>query len=198
MEARPDKDDIRVLYKRVNPDEIIQYIKSSISNVQLKASLKLSSKQPSVDDNKHQEENSIADYQTQSPSSTISPSHEDSQRFSDVSSPTDAVQGSPFTIKDTRELSQKSLAKYVLDNKGETYVPECNANIVKGHNDKKYCVTLHPETCQCPSSTRCYHILAVRMSIGFPVDADNRKVSLRSLSKRSDKKSGRKKPRTKT
>lgn len=185
MEARLDKDEIRVPYKIVNPDEIIEYVKSSINSAELKASLNLLNKQPSADDNKHQEENPIADYQTQSPSSTISTSHEDSPRFSDVASPTDAVPESPCIIRDTRELGQFSLAKYVLDNKGVTHVPECNAYIVKGHNDKKYCVTLHPETCQCPSSTRCYHILAVRMNVGLPVDADNREVSLRSLSKRS-------------
>lgn len=91
-EARLDKDDIRVPYKIVNPDEIIEYVKSAINNAELKASLKLPSKQQSVDDNKQQEENPMADYQTQSPSSTISTSHEDSPRFSDVASPTDAVQ----------------------------------------------------------------------------------------------------------
>ena len=65
-----------------------------------------------------------------------------------------------------RDTSQRSLAKYVLDNSRVTHVPECNVYIVKGHNKKKYCITLYPETCQCPSSSRCYHIIAVRMYIG--------------------------------
>lgn len=108
---------------------------------------------------------------------------------------------SPCTIRDTKEVSQKSLAKYIFDNKGVTHVPECNAYIVKVHNDKKYFVTLHTEICPCSSSTKCYHNLAVRIFVGLPVDADNREVSLRSLYKRSlnrsDKKSRRKKPHTK-
>lgn len=99
--------------------------------------------------------------------------------------------------RDTKELSKKSLAKYIFDNKGVTHVPECNAYIVKVHNDKKYRVTLHLEICPCSSSTKCYYNLAVRMFVGLPVDADNREVSLRSLYKRSlkriDKKSRRKK-----
>lgn len=53
MEARLDKDEIRVPYKIVNPDEIIEYVKSSINSAELKASLNLLNKQPSVDDNKH-------------------------------------------------------------------------------------------------------------------------------------------------
>lgn len=83
--------------------------------------------------------------------------------------------------------------------KGVTHVPECNAYIV--HNDKKYFVTLHTEICPCSLSTKCHHHLAVQMFVGLPVDADNREVSLRSLYKRSlkrsDNKSRRKKPRTK-
>lgn len=96
--------------------------------------------------------------------------------------------------RDTKELSKKSLAKHIFDNKGVTHVPECNAYIVKVHNDKKYCVTLHLEICPCSSSTKCYYNLAVGMFVGLPVDADNREVSLRTLCKRRiDKKSRMKK-----
>ena len=97
------------------------------------------------------------------------------------------------TPKD-RDMSQKSLAQYVLDNNEVTHVPECDAYIVNGHQDKKYCVTLRPETCQCPSSSRCYHVIAVKMFMGLAVNQDSRDICLRSLSKRSlkrsDKKSG--------
>lgn len=86
MEARLDKDDIRLPYKIVNPDEIFESVKSSINNAELKDSLKLSRIQLPVDDNNYQEENPIADYQTQSPSFNTSTSHEDSP------SPTDAVE----------------------------------------------------------------------------------------------------------
>lgn len=92
MEARLDKDEIKVPYGIVNLDEIFESVKSSINNAELKDSLKLSRKQLPVDDNNYQEENPTGDYQTQSPSFNTSTSHEDSPRFSDVASQTDAVQ----------------------------------------------------------------------------------------------------------
>lgn len=64
MEARLDKDEIKVPYGIVNPDEIFESVKSSINNAELKDSLKLSRKQLPVDDNNYQEENPIGDYQT--------------------------------------------------------------------------------------------------------------------------------------
>ena len=96
-------------------------------------------------------------------------------------------------------MLQKSLARYVIDNGGVTHVPQCEAFVVNGNNDRKYCVTLNPEKCQCPSSSTCYHIIAVKMFVGLPVNDVPREVNLRTLSKRSlkrsDKKSGRKRPR---
>lgn len=89
---------IRVLHKIVNPDDIIDYVKSSINNAVLKASSKLSCKQAPVDDIKHLEENPIAEFPTQSPSFTNTTSHEDSPRFSDTASSTDTVQESCKTL----------------------------------------------------------------------------------------------------
>ena len=55
------------------------------------------------------------------------------------------------------------------------------------------------ESCTCPSTGRCYHILAVRMSIGIEDIGSRRKVNLTQLRcntrSRSQKKSGRKAPR---
>lgn len=39
-----------------------------------------------------------------------------------------------------RVTSQKSMVRYVLDNKGVTHVPECDAYIIRGHNKKKITV----------------------------------------------------------
>ena len=62
--------------------------------------------------------------------------------------------------------SQHALAKHVLDNKLITLVPTQGAFIVHGRSGK-YCVTLFPkESCQCPSTNICFHILAAKMSIG--------------------------------
>lgn len=95
--------------------------------------------------------------------------------------------------------SQHALAKYIVDNNLITLVPSQAAFIVQGRNGK-YCVTLFPkETCQCPSTTTCFHILAAKMSIGQEPIEKRPVVSLRVLTKnnrkRVDKKSGKKQPR---
>ncbi|CAG2257782.1 unnamed protein product [Mytilus edulis] len=97
------------------------------------------------------------------------------------------------------DSSQQSLARFIVDNHLITLVPQQGAFIVNGRKGK-YCVTLFPkETCQCESSSTCFHILAAKMSIGLQSTQTNNVVSLRALSKNSkkkiDKKSGRKQPR---
>ena len=86
-----------------------------------------------------------------------------------------------------------------MENNLITLVPQQGAFTVNGQKGK-YCVTLFPkETCQCVSTSTCYHILAAKMSIGLEAIQKNRVVNLRALSKNSkkkiDKKSGRKQPR---
>ena len=55
------------------------------------------------------------------------------------------------------------------------------------------------ESCTCPSSIRCYHILAVRMTVGLKYSQCNKTVNLTQLRRntrtRREKKSGRKAPR---
>ena len=56
------------------------------------------------------------------------------------------------------------------------HIPEMECFIVKGSDDKKYAVTLHPkEKCQCPSTTTCYHILAAKYSTGIKHEDDKKK-----------------------
>ena len=71
---------------------------------------------------------------------------------------------------------------------------------VVGTTGKPHAIRLFPkESCTCPSTSRCYHILAVRMSIGLEDVDSKQKVSLSQLRRntrsRGDKKSGRKAPR---
>ena len=67
--------------------------------------------------------------------------------------------------------------------------------------DQPHVVTLFPkESCLCPSTNTCYHILAAKLSIGETSDdVTKKKVNLTSLRKnarsRSDKTSGRNVPR---
>ena len=61
-------------------------------------------------------------------------------------------------------------------------------------------VTLYPkESCSCPSSNCCYHIMAVKMALGQMEFNEKKTINLTQLRKRSrsrkDKKSGKKKPR---
>ena len=72
---------------------------------------------------------------------------------------------------------------------------------VKGSSGITRVVTIFPkETCSCPSSGDCYHILAAKISIGIAISGNQRtKRNLTQLRKntrsRKEKKSGRKKPR---
>ena len=55
------------------------------------------------------------------------------------------------------------------------------------------------ESCSCPSTGRCYHIMAVRMSIGLDIPCYEQKINLTQLCRnnrsRKDKTSGRNTPR---
>ena len=101
----------------------------------------------------------------------------------------------------SKTIAQESLANKVLLDKGITLVPEFGGFMVKGSENRLYAVTLFPtETCQCPSTTRCYHIIAAMKSIGMSIhDKKKRTINLSRLRKRSrknnDKGMGRKKPR---
>lgn len=72
--------------------------------------------------------------------------------------------------------------------------------VVKGSRDNKYAVTLFPkETCNCPSTSRCRHILSAMMAIGLEPGEDKKAINLTQLRKnsraRKDKKAGTKRGR---
>ena len=72
--------------------------------------------------------------------------------------------------------------------------------LVKGTKDARYAVQLFSkQTCQCPSTSQCYHIVAAKMSIGRSQGITDEKVNLaqprRNSRKRLDKKFGNKQPR---
>ena len=71
---------------------------------------------------------------------------------------------------------------------------------VKAREGTPQAVQLFPkETCTCPSTSTCYHILACRMSLGMKVEDNQRTVNLTRLRsnarKRPEKKCGRKRLR---
>lgn len=69
------------------------------------------------------------------------------------------------TLQD-KDLTQKSLARLTVENGHVTFVQQQRAFMVKGTQGTNYAVTLLPkETCQCPSTTHCYHIIAAKLFI---------------------------------
>lgn len=69
-----------------------------------------------------------------------------------------------------------------------------------GTGNKAHAVRLFPaESCTCPSTTHCYHILAAKLSIGLEGKQQQKMVNLtqlrRNTRQKRNKKSGRKKPR---
>ena len=71
---------------------------------------------------------------------------------------------------------------------------------VVGTSGNPHAVKLFPkESCTCPSTSQCYHILAARISVGLEPTTSQKKINLTQLRQktrsRRDKKSGRKAPR---
>ena len=74
----------------------------------------------------------------------------------------------------------------------------CLMNVI-GTSGNLYTVRLFPEqSCSCPSTTTCYHIIGARMSIGLGDSCQKQKINLSQLRRntrsRPQKKSGRKAP----
>jgi len=77
------------------------------------------------------------------------------------------------------------------------HVPQMKSFMVEGLTGQKYAVSLFPkESCQCPSSTTCYHILAAKLSVNLPIEGMKKQHNLTILRRnarcRSEKKLGRK------
>ncbi|KAL4223551.1 hypothetical protein ACF0H5_017021 [Mactra antiquata] len=85
---------------------------------------------------------------------------------------------------DTGPRTQYSLAVKTLSEKGIILVPEMGAFMVKGSGGNKYAVTLFPsETCSCPATSRCYHIITAMLSIGMNVPNERKTYNLTQLRK---------------
>ena len=95
--------------------------------------------------------------------------------------------------------SQESRARKLLDEGKVVHNPTLKVFTVMGTNHP-HAVTLFPkETCTCPSTTTCYHILAAKLSIGITVKAAPTRWNLTELRRKArrgvEKRSGRKRPR---
>ena len=144
---QPDQDEIVYPTKLVSPSDIIKYLKESptslLTNIKQNEIENVNSENtdPTKNDDKNNQFNPPIN---QVPDNVINQPH-----------------AFPSYV-----TSQHALAKYVVDNNLITLVPTQSAFVVQGRGGK-YCVTLNPkETCQCPSTTTCFHILAAKISIG--------------------------------
>ena len=104
------------------------------------------------------------------------------------------------TGKENQTLTQHERVKCVVDENKISMDPKLHTFTVMG-STRPHVVTLFPkETCSCPSTTQCYHIQAAKMSIGQHNPVERRQLNLSRFRKnactRSEKKSGRKCPRS--
>ena len=97
------------------------------------------------------------------------------------------------------DLSQMERAKRVIEENKISYDFKLRTFTVMG-STCPHVVTLHPkESCSCPSTNQCYHILAAKMGIGELQDPKRKRINLSQLYKNSRPKNsktcGRKRPR---
>ena len=97
------------------------------------------------------------------------------------------------------KLNNRSF-RLLISKKWVCHNPSLGTFTVKGTGGTPHAVMLFPtESCSCPSTTRCYHTIAARHSVGLGTEDTKRKINLTQLRRntrsRSEKKSGRKAPR---
>ena len=102
-----------------------------------------------------------------------------------------SVQGTDLKQQRSVKISsQEGHANMVIFDKGIALVPEMGGFTVKGENNKLYAVKLFPkESCQCPATGRCYHIIAARKNINLPTESNKiQEFNLNKLQKKEAEK----------
>ena len=105
-----------------------------------------------------------------------------------------------LTDRFTRTLSAQARAQSVVCADNISFDPKLHCFNVKGLSGVTRVVTLFPKaSCSCPSTGDCYHILAVKLSVGMSTASKPAQRSLTQLRKntrsRKEKRCGRKRPR---
>ena len=100
-------------------------------------------------------------------------------------------------------LSIMVFARLLLQQGRLQHNPCLGCFTVIGTAGKPHVVKLFPsESCSCPATSQCYHIIAAKLRVGIPVDDQQKKVNLTQLRRntrpRKEKRSGRKAPRSGT
>ena len=94
------------------------------------------------------------------------------------------------------------LSRSVIENGQISHSAKLGVFTIVGTTEKAHAVRLFPkETCTCPSTESCYHIIAAKLSIGMNVQTNKHtpRVNLSGLRRnarpKKDKTSDRKRPR---
>ena len=95
--------------------------------------------------------------------------------------------------------SQLERAKLAIEQNRISYDPKLGTFVIINSEGKPNVVKLYPkETCSCPSTTQCYHILSAKISLGIKPEGIQKTLNLSQLKRnarsRKQKKSGRKIP----
>ena len=89
--------------------------------------------------------------------------------------------------------------RFLLEQGKISHNPRLGVFTAVGTGGSAHAVKLFPrESCTCPSTKQCYHILAAKMSIGMEDVQSRRRVNLTQLrrnARQRPKRSGRKAPR---
>ena len=138
-----DPDEVRIP-KSHAPEEIVETVKMKLSN--------------SENDNVNVGQLLICD-STESLIGSPSLSDEDSTSTSDLEQ-----KNVPGVLQNQ---SQIALARDAVENERVELIPHMSSFIVQANNNKTYSVQMFPkETCNCPSTTTCWHIIASKISLG--------------------------------
>ena len=101
---------------------------------------------------------------------------------------------------ESSHLSSLQRARILVKNNSINYIQSNNVYLVENIDKITYMVKLFPkESCNCQAKKDCYHILAVKIFLDMPIEKKSKSYTLTDLRKncrsKSDKRSGRKKPR---
>ena len=91
-------------------------------------------------------------------------------------------QVSVHTCKNTIKLSKSISFRLIISNKWVCLNSSLGTFTVRGTGGTSHAVKVFPaEACSCPSTSRCYHIIAARFSIGLSAEDVKQKINLTQL-----------------
>ena len=83
--------------------------------------------------------------------------------------------------------SSKVLAELAVAENRVFYIEQTRCYVVMNRKNDPYAVRLSPDKCQCPSTTKCYHVIAAQMLAGCYAKPEKRTLNLSLLRKRGRK-----------